>query len=278
VLIYPDGRLRFVEVQWRPDLQKPKALSDRRVREALYRSIDRQSLADAIIPTGAQGADSWLLPNDPLRATVFKGTIPTYSFDRAASVRLLQQAGFRRGADGIMANPAAGERFETLVWNTNGGGNEKENSIVADSLRSVGIAAEQYILPASLLDDSAARASFPGISISARTVTAEFENAQLRYREPTRTAPLGAPRGGYNNTEVNDLVDRLQITIPDDERAQITRQIMERVLRDLQLMPLYWNVETLTIRKGVTGPEGRTGRYNQYPLATWNVYAWDTNR
>lgn len=278
VLVYPDGRLRFVEVQWRPDLQKPKALADQRVREAMYRSIDRQPLADAIIPTGSQAADSWLLPNDPLRGTVFKGAVPDYSFNRAASQRLLEQAGFRRGADGVLANPATSERFETLVWNTNGGGNEKENSIVADSLRSIGIAAEQYIIPASLLDDSAARASFPGVNITARTVTADFENAQLRYREPTRTTPLGAPRGGYNNPEVNALVDRLQVTIPDDERAQIAREVMERVLQDLQLLPLYWNVETLTTRKGVTGVEGRSGRYNQYPLATWNVYAWDVVR
>lgn len=37
---------------------------------------------------------------------------------------------------------------------------------------------------------------------------------------------------------------------------------------------MYWDVETMTIRKGINGPQGRTGRHVQYPLATWNVSEW----
>jgi ABC-type transport system substrate-binding protein len=258
--------------------QRPKALGDRRTREAFYRAIDRQQLADVMIPIAGKEADSWLLPDDSARQTTFRGVIPGYRADRQAALRLLEEVGYRRGPDGSLIDAGTGERFETAVWNTRGGGNERENAIVADHLRGLGMVVDQYIIPASLMDDSEHRASFPGANMTARTVTADFENALFRYRGPTRTSPLGSPRNGYNNPRVIDLVDGLQVTVPEEERLQLQRTIMEAILQELPILPMYWNIETITIRKGVTGPGARTGRYNQYPLTTWNVYEWDVAR
>ena len=168
-----------------------------------------------------------------------------------------------------------GTRFESSIWNTPGSGNVSENAIVADQLRTFGIPTEQYIVPASRLDDSEFRASFPGLSITALTATLDFENARFRYRGPTRTVPLGSPRNRYESAEAIALVDRLQITVGQDERTQLQRKIMQVVMRDLPILPVYWNVETLTMRQGVTGPKPRTGRHVNYPLSTWNVADWD---
>jgi ABC-type transport system substrate-binding protein len=116
------------------------------------------------------------------------------------------------------------------------------------------------------------------LSLTSLTVTLDFENARFRYRGPTRTAPLGTPRNGYHNPEVGALVERLQITVPSSERAQLQRQIMQIALNELPIMPMYWDVETLTMRKGVVGPLPRTGRHTNYPLSTWNISEWDTAR
>jgi len=277
VLAYPDGRLRFVEVQMRPDYQRPAALSDRRTREAIYRGLDRGEVMEGVIGGLGQVADSWVLPTDPARENEFRGLIPDYSRDLQRGQRLMEEIGYRRGGDGIFVN-AQGARFETAIWNTPGGGNAKENTIVADQLRSFGIPTEQYLIPASRLDDSEHRASFPGLSLTALTVTLDFENARFRYRAPTRTAPLGSPRNGYENPEAIALVDRLQVTVPASERVQLQRQIMQIALHELPIMPMYWDVETLTIRKGVVGPLARTGRHTNYPLSTWNIAEWDIIR
>jgi peptide/nickel transport system substrate-binding protein len=274
VLAYPDGRLRFVEVQMRPDYQHPAALADRRTREAIYRVIDRAEVMDAVTGNLGQVADSWILPTDPARDAELKGVIPDYSRDLGRAHRPLEEVGYRRGGDNVFTSAQSG-RFETALWNTPGGGNVKENTIVADQLRSFGLTTEQYIVPASRLDDSEHRASFPGLSLTALTATLDFENARLRYRGPTRTAPLGSPRNGYENPEAIAIIDRLQITIAANQRTQLQRKIMQIAMQDLPLLPMYWDVETLTMRRGVTGPLARTGRHVNYPLSTWNIADWD---
>ncbi len=274
VLAYPDGRLRFVEVQMRPDYQRPAALADRRTREAIYRALDRGEVMEGVIGGLGQVADSWILPTDPARETDFRGIIPDYSRDPQRAQRLMEEVGYRRAPDGSLVG-AQGGRFETTIWNTPGGGNAKENSIVSDQLRTFGIPTEQYLIPASRLDDNEHRASFPGLSLTALTATLDFENARFRYRGPTRTAPLGSPRNGYENPGAIELGDRLQVTVPAAERVQLQRQIMQIALGDLPILPMYWDVETLTTRKGITGPAARTGRHVNYPLSTWNIAEWD---
>jgi peptide/nickel transport system substrate-binding protein len=275
LLIYPDGRLRFIEMQMRADYQRPRASGDRRVREAIYRAMDRRELVDNVIAGLGQTADSWVLPADSARNTVLRGAIPDYSLDPQAAQRLLDEAGWRRGSDGILVHQSTGERFETAIWNVVGGGHDRENSIIADRLRPLGIVMEQVMVPTSLMDDSQHRASFPGPAISSLTANLNFENGRLRNRPPRPTEPLGSPRNGYENPQVNTLVDRLQVSVGADERLQLQRQILEIALYELPMLPLYWDIETLTARKGITGLAGRTGRHVLFPLATWNIAQWD---
>ena len=275
LLIYPDGRLRFLELQWRADLQRPKAIGDRRVREAILRTLDRDELVEAVISGFGKPADSWILPDDPSRTGALRGAIPDYSQNPQIAQRLLEEAGFRRGGDGVLVHQATGERFETAVWNTAGGGHERENSIISDRLRGLGMVADQVMIPTSLMDNNEHRASFPGTAVSSLTANLNFENSRLRYRPPRSTEPLGSPRNGYENPQVTVLVDRLQVAVDQEERLTLQRGILELALYDLPLLPLYWDAESMTIRKGITGPTGRTGRHVLYPLATWNIAAWD---
>jgi len=110
--------------------------------------------------------------------------------------------------------------------------------------------------------------------MSSRAATLDFENAMFRYRPPRPAEPLGTPRNGYNNPRVIASVDRLQITVSTGERAERQRQIVQLVLHELPILPMYLDAETMAIRKGITGPQGRTGRHVQYSLATWNVNDW----
>jgi peptide/nickel transport system substrate-binding protein len=274
VFIYPDNRLRFLEVQMRPELQRPSALAEPRVREAIYRATDRAALV-AVVGRGlTQMADSWILPDDPRRGREFRGVIPDRSYDPAAAQRLLADLGWRRGTDGILLDQA-GERFEVEVRSTAGGGSDVEVALAAQWLQSIGMQATQYLIPAPLLSDREFRARFPGVSFSSLTVTPLFENDRLRSRGPTRTEPLGTPRNGYNDPRVNDVVDRLQVTVGAADRTDLQRQVLETVLRDLPILPLSWDVDELVVRRGVRNVQGRSGMNVLFPLDTWNVHEWD---
>ncbi len=131
-------RYSFFQVQRRPEFARPAVGGTRElaVRQALYHAIDRERVVEAAMYGLAPAADSWLRPDDPLRRDV-EAVIPQYPFDRARAQRLLEQAGWTRGGDGILVHSQTGERFETEVWAIPQA-SEKAITVVAERLEVTG--------------------------------------------------------------------------------------------------------------------------------------------
>src|SRR5437660_354948 len=75
----------------------------------------------------------------------------------------LGEIGWRRGADGNMAN-AAGEHVTIPLWTTQGGQWEAEIAITADNWRAIGLGVDEYVIPGPQSRDRELRARFPGFS------------------------------------------------------------------------------------------------------------------
>ena len=112
VRIEPIPRITDMEIQYRPELARPtNGLRDRVVRQAFYQAINREQLMEVMTLGLGAVADSWFMPNDPNRAAVEAETA-RYPYDPAAALRLLADAGWTRGADGILVHQPSGERFD----------------------------------------------------------------------------------------------------------------------------------------------------------------------
>jgi ABC-type transport system substrate-binding protein len=109
------GNIGFVSVQFDSTLADYQpALQDKQVRHALYTGVDRAAYADvAIRGHPERGADA-ILPNDDPLYSYVKGGMDRFSYDPNRASALLQEAGWRRGADGVLVN-AAGAPFTVLV-------------------------------------------------------------------------------------------------------------------------------------------------------------------
>src|SRR5207249_1467221 len=83
---------------------------DARVRKALLLAIDRDEINRTFFRDTTIIAHSLLHPNE-LGYKAADAVITMYAFDPRQALALLEQAGWRRGSDGVLAN-AAGERFE----------------------------------------------------------------------------------------------------------------------------------------------------------------------
>src|SRR5205823_5291127 len=137
------GQLPQLEMQFRPDVAKPRdLLAQASVRQALFQAIDRGTLAEVMTHSLAPLADSWYPPTHPLRADV-DSAIPKYPFDPRAASALLGDAGWNRAADGMLVN-GSGERFNLQLWGLTGQtfAIERQLSIIADGWRSLGVAVD----------------------------------------------------------------------------------------------------------------------------------------
>jgi ABC-type transport system substrate-binding protein len=277
VAIYADGRHYYMEFQHRPEFAKPLAGRDPRVRAAFYRTIDKEGINQ--VETAGLGllADSWLPPDDPRRPQ-FRDAIPEWSYDTSLAQRILEDAGWRRGADGILVNNATGERMETEIRVTNTTGHVKAMAVLAAGWEKVGAAVSQVTIPAAQASVQEYRSSFSFAGLSGYGVAYYgWENYRYGCTTASRleTRWLGH-RDGYCNPAIQPLIERLDVTIPDAERIPLQALIMRALLKDdFAGPPIYWQVSPVVFNKNVTGPGPvKIGAFDA-AKASWNVEDWD---
>ncbi len=86
--------------------------ADVRVRQALTYAIDKQAIVKSILKGDGRPATG---PINPLLGAFYNPNVETYPYNPEKAQALLAEAGWRKGADGVLAN-AKGEKF-TLLFN-----------------------------------------------------------------------------------------------------------------------------------------------------------------
>lgn len=273
VLIGADGHLEFLAAQFRPEVDvRPAMLRDRLVRQALYRAIDRQAFSEGTSLGLSPVADSWIPPEDLRRqGPAFRDAIMQYPFDPVRAERDLGALGWRRGPDGILTNQAS-ERFEFEIRNTPSADAELALGVLADSLRRIGVSVTQTIVSPQLTADREYRALYSGMELGSNGWDS-VENRKFHSREVGTPANRygGTNKGGYVNSQADELIDRLTRTIEVEQRNLIIADLLRLALSHLPILPLQWNIgiNVATARvKNVLGPDSYGGEL-------WNLWQWD---
>jgi len=129
--------------------------ADKAVREAFIRGIDRQRIVN-VVYKGATKVENGPVPplvkyalenpdyakNFPALAAKYK--LPVYPFDRAAANKLLDDAGWVKGSDGIRAKN--GQKLSFEYGTTNNSTRIAVQTLVQDDLKQLGVDAvlKQY--------------------------------------------------------------------------------------------------------------------------------------
>jgi len=266
----PNNKMRVIYMQYRPEYARPQnGVTNRTVRQALYQAIDRPVMAQVITEGLSPVADSWFAPSDPARKDV-EAVIPQFPFDTNRAVQLLGEAGWVRGADGVLARQDTGERFEMQVRNRPGSATEREVVVVNDFWKSVGVAGSVVPATPSQVNDREWLATYPGVQISRLEAPDAYNTRRTHSRAIAAPANRWAGRNGagYINPVADSLQDRIVVTIDRNEQLTLQRQLLQEMIGELGFMPLYWDVELVLVNRSVKGDVAavETG---------WNVLTWD---
>ena len=118
------------------NLQNPM-LSDKRVRQAFTHALDRESMIKAIRLGHAKQINS----NFPTSSWAYESNVPTFKYDKAKAAQLLDDAGWKLGADGIRAKDGKQMKMR-IFYNTGNKGREQILTIAQEQLRELGVVLE----------------------------------------------------------------------------------------------------------------------------------------
>ncbi len=251
---------------------KHPVLGDLRVRRAIDLAIDRQTLVDELLGGKTTVATS-ILPAGP-----YAVHLPREGPDPAAARRLLDEAGWAVGADGIRVN-ADGVRASLAFTTTTGARlREQAQALIRQQLLTVGIELNIANLPSPMLfgswQDGApmARGSF---DIAMFTITSPIDpQADLYNLFHSSRVPTERVRAGQNYQRILDpaldtALDAAGSAVDEAKRAAAYRVVAERVDADKGHLPLYRRLEIDAYHQRVKGHAP-----NIWSDFTWNAEDW----
>lgn len=210
------------------------AFADLRVRQAVSLALDRQGIATGLLRSPESSATQ-LFP--PTLAEWHDPALPPLRHDPAGARRLLAEAGWTPGPDGVVAKDGRPLRLTLRTFTA-----RPELPVVAaavqEALRAIGIGLEVAIVNSS--------------DIPAGHKDGTLEMALLARNFSLVPDPIGTmladygPRGGdwgamnWSSPELSDLLQALGRTGDPAERGRLRRRVAAILQEALPVIPVAW--------------------------------------
>ncbi len=165
------------------------------------------------------------------------GDVEAHAFDPAKANSLLDNAGYKRGKDGI--------RFHLTIKTSTDETSRTLAVVIQQQLRQVGIALDVRTFEFATFYADITKGAFQMYTL--RWIGGNEEPDIFRYAYATSSAPPhGANRGYYSNPAVDALIAKAAITPAQSDRAAIYSQIQQIVATDLPSINL-WYLDTVIV-------------------------------
>jgi len=248
--------------------------SDVRVRRALMHAIDREAMVQSIFK-GEKLVSHFSLSRIRKSYKQAMATATIYKYDPERAKRLLADAGWKPGAEGVLVNDK-GERME-IDFRVQAGRREHEQAqaVIADFWKKIGVRTNIKNLPNRLLNAAENRNRWPGAYIGTHNVTVE----EWAERFHTKNIPTAENKyatenvSGWNDPRKDAILDELNSIITPERSEKLQLEFVKLFSEYLPVHPLYFGPEVLVAKRGLTGitPRQETGGQN---ASTWNMHKW----
>jgi len=246
----------------RPQFKEPA------VRQALYAAIDKASIIDALY-YGVVSATETFMPKE---SYYFNPNLPKQEFSLDAARKILDDAGWKPGPDGIREKNGVKLAFNN---STTAGNNLREQvqQFLQQTFAEIGVKMTISNLPAAVMfGDFWLKSQFDtAISAVTHLIAADPDvTNRLATSAIAAKGGKGSNVGQYSNPEVDDLLKTGAQTFDPEARRQIYNRVQEIVRQDLPFLPLFAATYVVGKKEGLEGWEVNPNTR----VASWRAASW----
>ncbi len=221
------------EIQYLAFNVRDPLLKDVRVRQAIACAIDRKLIIDTLLHGHARLASSLL----PMNHWAWTGDVAQYDYDPARAGRLLDQAGYPRGHDGV--------RFHLTMKTSTLEDVRLLAAVLQQQLARVGIALDLRSYEFATFYADVTRGAFQMYSL--RWIGGNEQPDIFSYVFSTKSfSPKGANRGHYSNARLDALLDDGAASSDSTRRRADYAEAQQILARDLPAFNL-WYIDTVVV-------------------------------
>lgn len=249
------------------NMEKPQ-FKDPAVRKALYAAIDKQTIIDALYYGLPTPTESYM----PQQSFYYNPDLPKHEYNMETAEKLLDDAGWELGSDGIRAK----DGIKLSFINSTTAGNhirEQVQQYLQQSFKELGIEMKISNLPPAVMwGDYWMMSQFDSVVVGINFLTGADPDTSDYMRSTSSAAKGGAGQNTwqYANPTVDKLLEEGGTIFVPEERKKIYFKIQETVRNDLPLLPLF---QYATVRGHKAGVDGVEPNIN-VRIDSWNVASW----
>lgn len=237
VLFQPSTTYEHIDL----NLDNP-ALKDIKVRKALNYSINREELVNSLFEGKQAPAIHNVTPKDPWY-TDDPTKVTIYKYSPRDAERLLDEAGWKRGPDGIRTK--AGKKLSFTLMTTAGNKTRELVQVyLQNGWKQIGIEVNSKNEPARVFfGETTKKRAFDSMALFAWVSSPESspKSTFLSTNIPNaKNGYSGQNQMGWKNKEVDKLCLSLDLEFVHEKRIQIVHQILKYYTDEVPVLPLYY--------------------------------------
>ena len=211
------GSSDYSEVEF--NMHRP-ALQDARVRQALIYGLNRQQLIDVVYQGYGQVA---IEPIAPISWAYNADGVNPYKYDPEQAKKLLDEAGWKPGADGIRVKD--GKRLELTLLVSKKVLNDALIPIAKENWQQIGVLLKPQVVDFNALMAQRKSGNYDLASFSTSTLNDPHDGVWDFYSSQTKES-------GYHNEQVDKLINAGNAELDVEKRKPIYHQLYKILAED----------------------------------------------
>jgi len=249
----------FMSFQLDPAKPASKIFSDKAVRQALLYALDRDTMATAIYRGAAATANSML----PSISWAYSPNVsPKYTFDKTKAEKLLDDAGWKRGASGTREKNGTQLSFELMSVS---GMKPLESTVASmqDQWKAIGVTATIKLVDFAALIQQVRNDRKFDATVWSINLSQDPDIISLLVTTPN-AATGGFNSATYKNPQIDKMLGDAAKSFDQEARKKNYIDVQNVLMEELPYAPIFETKELLGINKRVQGVVGVVGPFNRY--------------
>ncbi|MEQ8655141.1 MAG: peptide ABC transporter substrate-binding protein [Kiloniellales bacterium] len=266
IILAPASTMESISLNMgRPQFQDPA------VRQALYLALDKATIIDALYYGLPRPTESYF----PQESYYYKDDLPKHEYNIEKANKILDEAGWVRGDDGIREKDGVRLAFS----NSTTAGNhvrEQMQQFVQQSFKEIGAEMTiENLPPAVMWGDYWMLSQWDSVVVGINFTTGPDPDTSDYFKSTAINAQGGSGQNTWQiqNPEIDALLEKGGSLFVPAERKVVYDRIQDIMREDLPFLPIF---QYTNLRGHKEGMQGYTPNVN-VRITTWNAKDWKWN-